>query len=176
MQIYLTLLFLFINTVISKAKQQVSAANPEESMRQNIIFRKRWSLFTIIMGTGLIAMFMLPQLSIIYPINHQLLLFVPLVFTIGICIGSIILSITTGQGGSRVLARKASGKPEKSLTVKMTAIGSLVCSILIKTIRRYFWKSASGSAGPITGPTRFRGLSSWSFYFSLSVCQNCWCE
>jgi uncharacterized membrane protein len=112
MQIYLTLLFLFINIVISKAKQQISAANPEESMRQNIIFRKRWSLFNIIMGTGLIAMFMLPQLSFIYPINHQLLLFIPLVYTIGICVATIILSITTGQGGSRV-ARKTAGENGK---------------------------------------------------------------
>ncbi|WP_286230874.1 DUF1648 domain-containing protein [Neobacillus mesonae] len=106
MQIYLTLLFLFINIVISKAKQQVSAANPEESLRQNIIFRKRWSLFTILMGTGLIAVFVVPQLSMIYPINHQLQLYIPLVYVVAVCAGTIILSITTGQGGSRI-SRKA---------------------------------------------------------------------
>jgi len=105
MQVYLTLLFLFLNTIISKAKQQVSAANPEESIRQNIVFRKRWSLFTIIMGTGLITIFMLHQLSLMYQINHQLLMIAPLVFTIGIVVVSIILSITTGQGGSRIAVK-----------------------------------------------------------------------
>lgn len=105
MQVYLTLLFLFINTIISKAKQQVSAANPEESIRQNIVFRRRWSLFTIIMGTGLITIFMLNQLSLMYHINHQLLMIAPLVFTIGIVVVSIILSITTGQGGSRITVK-----------------------------------------------------------------------
>jgi uncharacterized membrane protein len=112
MQIYLTLLFLFINIIISKAKQQISAANPKESIRQNLVFRKRWSLFTIIMGTGLIIMLMLQPLSLIYPINQQLLMIAPLVFIIGVCAASIILSITTGQGGSR-LAVKASGENGK---------------------------------------------------------------
>ncbi|MGJ7911899.1 DUF1648 domain-containing protein [Neobacillus sp. LXY-1] len=108
-QIYMTMLFLFINTIISKAKQQVSAENPEESLRQNIIFRKRWSLFTIIMGTGLVLMLTLQPLSFIYPISHQVLLIAPLVFVIGVCAASIILSITTGQGGSRI-GKAAGGK------------------------------------------------------------------
>ncbi|WP_312472057.1 DUF5808 domain-containing protein [Neobacillus sp.] len=108
MQIYLTLVFLFINTIISKAKQQVSAENPEVSIRQNLIFRRRWSLFTIIMGTALVSMFLLIQLSIIYPINQQLLMIVPLVFTVGILAWTIILSITTGQGGSRIPVKTGS--------------------------------------------------------------------
>lgn len=112
MQIYLTLLFLFVNIIISKAKQQVSAANPEESLNKNIIFRRRWSLFTILMGTGLIAMFMLPQLSLFYPINLKLQLYVPLVYLIAVCAGAIILSITTGQGGSR-MSRSATGENGK---------------------------------------------------------------
>lgn len=101
-QIYLTLLFLFINVIISKAKQQVSAENPEESLKHNIIFRRRWSLFTLLMGTGLIAMLTLPQLALIYPINTQLQLYVPIIYVILVCAGSIILSVTTGQGGSRI--------------------------------------------------------------------------
>ncbi|WP_052404881.1 DUF1648 domain-containing protein [Bacillus rubiinfantis] len=102
MQIYLTLLFLLVNTIISKAKQQVSAVNPEESLKQNIIFRKRWSLFTILMGTGLIIVLMLPQLSLMYPLSQQLLQYVVIGYVAVVCIASIILSITTGQGGSRI--------------------------------------------------------------------------
>lgn len=112
MQIFLTFLFLFINFIISKAKQQVSAENPEDSLRQNIIFRRRWSLFTILMGTGLIIIFTLPQLSLIYPISQQLSLYVPIAYVMVVCAASIILSITTGQGGSRV-SGKASGNSGK---------------------------------------------------------------
>lgn len=112
MQVYLTLLFLFINIIISKAKQQVSAANPKESIQKNIIFRRRWSLFTIVMGTGLVAMFMLPQLSMIYSLNHQIIMVGFLVYTVAVLAVSIILSITTGQGGSRVSV-KVSGEDGK---------------------------------------------------------------
>lgn len=102
MQAFLTVLFLFINIIIAKAKQQVSAENPETSMQQNVTFRRRWSAFMIIAGTALILMFSLIQFSFIFPISQQVLLIVPLLITFGMIVGAIVLSITTGQGGSRV--------------------------------------------------------------------------
>lgn len=114
MQVYMAALFLFINTIIGKAKQQISAANPEQSMMQNIKFRRRWSVFTIIMGIGLVLLFMLTQLSLMYPINKQALMAAPLVFTVATLVGTIVLSVTTGQGGSRV---KAVGKGEKGKVI-----------------------------------------------------------
>ncbi|WP_188455955.1 DUF1648 domain-containing protein [Virgibacillus oceani] len=102
MQVYLILLFLFINTMIAKAKQQVSAENPKESMRKNVIFRKRWSAYIIITGIAITLLFSFIQLSFIYPINQQLLTILPLVISIGIIAGAIVLSFTTGQGGSRL--------------------------------------------------------------------------
>lgn len=102
MQVYLTLLFLFLNTMIAKAKQQVSAENPDQSIRQNVIFRRRWSAFIIITGIAVTLLFSFIQLSFIYPVNGQLLVVVPLVFGIGVTFGAIVLSFTTGQGGSRV--------------------------------------------------------------------------
>ncbi|WP_284141565.1 MULTISPECIES: DUF1648 domain-containing protein [unclassified Virgibacillus] len=107
MQVYLTLLFIFINTIIAKAKQQVSAVNTESSVIQNIIFRRRWSLFIIITGTAMALLFAFIQLSLFYPVNTTLMLVLPLAISIGITIGAIILSITTGQGGSRL---KVQGK------------------------------------------------------------------
>lgn len=101
-QIYLTLLFLFVNTMIAKAKQQVSVENTDKSILQNVTFRRRWSAFIIITGVALTLLFTLIQLSFIYPINQQVLMIVPLVLSAGVIIGSIILAITTGQGGSRV--------------------------------------------------------------------------
>ncbi|RDW20886.1 hypothetical protein CWR48_04470 [Oceanobacillus arenosus] len=102
MQLYLMLLFLFINTMIAKAKQQINAEKPEESMHQNVIFRRRWSLYIIVTGTLLTIMFSFIQLSFIYPINQQLLTIIPLLFSFIMIIWAIVLSITTGQGGSRV--------------------------------------------------------------------------
>ncbi|TDL33016.1 DUF1648 domain-containing protein [Jeotgalibacillus sp. S-D1] len=102
MQIYLTLLFLFVNVIISRAKQQISAEQPERSKKQNLIFRRRWSAFIIITGTALTAMFSLIQVANVYPVNQQVLVAVPLIFSIGVLIASILISITTGQGGSRV--------------------------------------------------------------------------
>lgn len=101
-QIYLTFIFLFVNIVISKAKQQISAENPEKSMEQNIIFRRRWSAFTIWSGIALVLLLSLTQYSFIYPVNQSLLLTVSLALPLGMIIWAIILSITTGQGGSRI--------------------------------------------------------------------------
>ncbi|MFC4025735.1 DUF1648 domain-containing protein [Oceanobacillus longus] len=102
MQMYLTILFLFINKMIARAKQQIDPENPEESIRKNVLFRRRWSAYIIITGLALTVMFTIIQLSFIYHINQQVLTFIPLIVTLGLIIGSIILSITTGQGGSRV--------------------------------------------------------------------------
>jgi uncharacterized membrane protein len=101
-QICMTFIFLFVNVVIEKAKQQISAENPEESIKQNIIFRRRWSAFIIWSGTALVLLFSIAQYSFIYPMNQQLLLIVSLALPIGVIVWAIILSITTGQGGSRI--------------------------------------------------------------------------
>ncbi|MDY0406870.1 DUF1648 domain-containing protein [Virgibacillus sp. 179-BFC.A HS] len=114
MQVYLSALFLFINVIISKSKQQISAADSEQSLRQNIIFRRRWSLFTIIMGNGLVASMSLVQLSMLYNMSAKLPGIVITGFAIASVLGAIVLSITTGQGGSRVTVKSAkSGDPQK---------------------------------------------------------------
>ncbi|WP_077622557.1 DUF1648 domain-containing protein [Sediminibacillus massiliensis] len=102
MMVYLSLLFLGINTVIAKAKQQLNAENPEKSIQQSVIFRRRWSAFIIITGIAMTLLFSLIQLSFIYPINSKFLVIAPLVLGGGVTIGAIVLSFTTGQGGSRV--------------------------------------------------------------------------
>lgn len=102
LQLYLTLLFLFVNTIIAKAKQQVSTENPERSIKQNIIFRRRWSAFTIISGSAVVSIFSFTALSMVYPINPTLSMIISFAVAIGIVAGAIILSLTTGQGGSRL--------------------------------------------------------------------------
>ncbi|MGM0942518.1 MAG: DUF1648 domain-containing protein [Bacillota bacterium] len=106
-QLYLTLIFVLVNTIIGKAKQQINAENPNESMQQNILFRRRWSAFTIIGGILLTILFSIVQFSFMYPIPQALMIRAAILISIGLTIGAIILSITTGQGGSRI---KASSK------------------------------------------------------------------
>ncbi|WP_053071900.1 DUF1648 domain-containing protein [Ornithinibacillus contaminans] len=101
-QVYLTLVFMLSNTIIAKAKQQINAEKPTESMQQNVIFRRRWSLFLILAGIALTLLLSFAQVTFIFPIDTKWITIVPLLFTVVIVAGVIILSITTGQGGSRV--------------------------------------------------------------------------
>lgn len=102
MQIYLTALFLLINTMIVKAKQQIDAENPERSKQQNIIFRRRWSAYIIISSIALTCLFAFSQATFIYPISKGLIAGIPIVISVGMILGVLILSYTTGQGGSRI--------------------------------------------------------------------------
>lgn len=113
LQLFLTGLFLFINIVISKSKQQLDPDRPEESRLQNIIFRRRWSLFTIVSGTIMVAMFSLIQLSYVFPLNNYVLFISFMFVTLLIIAGAFVLTLTTGQGGSRV--QVVNGKSGKKI-------------------------------------------------------------
>lgn len=111
MNLYLTLLFMFLNTMIAKAKQQISAEKPKESMQQNVVFRRRWSAYLIGTGIGTTLLFSFIQLTIIFSMNAQLINLITAAFVILLVGWAIILSITTGQGGSRVkVATGTNGK------------------------------------------------------------------
>ena len=111
-QIFMLLVFFIINFIIKQSKQQISATNPEASKIQNIIFRRRWSLYMIISSIMMTLLFSYVQLTMIYP---SLLPYQDVVFFISIVIillGTIILSISTGQGGSRVKVTNAKNGAE----------------------------------------------------------------
>lgn len=101
-QLFLVCIFIFVNIIISRSKQQVSAKNPQASMMQNIIFRRRWSIFLFISGLALTIMFSIVQISFTYELSSFVLFSILIIVTGGILVGSIVLAITTGQGGSRV--------------------------------------------------------------------------
>lgn len=101
-QLFMLGLFIFINVMIARAKQQINPANPEKSLLQNQIFRRRWSGFTIVAGTLMILVFAVIQLSLFIQISPLILMVVNLGFTLIIVGYAIILSFTTGQGGSRI--------------------------------------------------------------------------
>ncbi len=102
MLIYMSFLFLFINITISKSKQQIDPNNPEASIQKTVIFRRRWSMFTIVSNYVLTILFTIMQLSLIYPINRSGISILSLLTAAIIVFGAIVLSITTGQGGSRL--------------------------------------------------------------------------
>ncbi|KUO50120.1 MAG: hypothetical protein APF76_06540 [Desulfitibacter sp. BRH_c19] len=112
-QIFMIGLFVFINSMISRAKQQINAANPEKSLIQNQSFRRKWSGFIIFTGTIMVLIFAFVQLSLIFDIDPKTLTFLNLSFTGCIVLYAIVLSVFTGQGGSRI--KVASGKDAKEI-------------------------------------------------------------
>lgn len=101
-QLFLIGVFVFTNIIIGRSKQQVDPANPEKSAKQNLIFRRRWSLFTIIGSILLTIVMALPQLSFVLNLNQNMLMIIIMVIVGLIVIGAFLLTIFTGQGGSRV--------------------------------------------------------------------------
>src|SRR5690625_3483652 len=81
-QLFLIVMMLLINFVIAKSKQQVSAENPEKSMKRNVIFRRRWSIFTYITTIMLTLMFALLQTNMFFEIHQTVMMVLPLLITL----------------------------------------------------------------------------------------------
>lgn len=106
LQLVMLGIFMFVNYIMSVSKQQVSAENPTVSKRQIVLFRRRWSVFMLISGTMTIMLLLFIQLTFIYPelIQYEdIVIFTVIGF---ILIGTFILSVITGQGGSRINVEK----------------------------------------------------------------------
>lgn len=101
-QLFLVGMFLVINYVIKHSKQQVSVENPHTSKQQNVMFRRRWSLYMVVTSILITIMFTFLQMTFIYPSLLAYEALVTFSFTGIILFGAILLSITTGQGGSRI--------------------------------------------------------------------------
>ncbi|GJM76171.1 hypothetical protein HMSSN036_83870 [Paenibacillus macerans] len=81
----MTLLFWFVNWSIQKSKQQIHAGNPEQSVRQNAAFRRRWSLFTILSSLALVFMFSFIQVNMIHPLDTNIVTLVSLIVPVLPC-------------------------------------------------------------------------------------------
>lgn len=102
-QIFMTFLMAFVYWVIGKSKQQFDPSDIEKSIDQNRVFRYRWSAFIMLMGPLLLVVFLFLQLTFTGFIKDvRLVTIVPMVIVLIIVASSIVLSVTTGQGGSRV--------------------------------------------------------------------------
>lgn len=114
LQLFLSALFLFINSVIIKSKQQIDPSDPERSASRNRTFRKRWSVYNLLTGIAVVLLFAMIQLSFFVPMSSTFMSILPLVIVGCIIIGAIVLSFTTGQGGSR-LNRKVTNKKGQTI-------------------------------------------------------------
>lgn len=101
-QLFLIVVFFFVNFVIKHSKQQVSAQNPEVSKKQNILFRRRWSLYNIITAIMMTLMMSYSQFTFIYPALKTYEDFATFGVLGAMFVGMIVLTIFTGQGGSRI--------------------------------------------------------------------------
>ncbi|GAK39277.1 DUF5808 domain-containing protein [Paenibacillus urinalis] len=102
MQLMMTLLFIFINSMIYRSKQQVDTDNPEISLSKNRIFRMRNSVFNVITSLLLVLLFNFMQFTMLYPVDAGVMMAVVIAVVCLVLVGVAILYFTTGQGGSRV--------------------------------------------------------------------------
>lgn len=107
-QFFMTLILFFSYKIIGWSKQQINASNPEESRERNIIFRRRWSWYMVIMVILLNLLFTYINLNILQVINTsgKGMMAVTFLVTGLILILSIYISLTTGQGGSRIKLKR----------------------------------------------------------------------
>lgn len=101
-QLFLLGVMLIVQYVINHTKQELSATDPERSKLQVIQFRRYWSIYLYVSTLLITFMFFGMQLTFIYPnlLSYENYFIIPIIALL--LIGAIILSIVTGQGGSRI--------------------------------------------------------------------------
>jgi len=117
-QLFLSFIMIFSYWMIGKSKQVINPSSPEKSLEQNRIFRYRWSIFMIATGLAIVFMISITQLfSFRFLKNIWILFGVVIIILLGILAAVIILSITTGQGGSKLYIKqiKTGDKTENKL-------------------------------------------------------------
>lgn len=102
MQAVMIITFVFINWSILKSKQQINPGDPEGSAARNAIFRRRWSFFNIMTSLIIILLFSFIQLNMILSFDTEMLALVSMLVPSLIVIGALVMTVITGQGGSRI--------------------------------------------------------------------------
>lgn len=104
--------FIVSHFSIAKSKQVVESKDPEGSIERNRRFRYSWSVFLAITGFLVVLLMCIGQLSPLFNWSSNTFLFFCFTFVGLIVFGALILSIRTGQGGSRIKLAQSQGKPE----------------------------------------------------------------
>lgn len=106
LQAVMALVFGFIYWIMQKTPPVIDPDAPEITSQQNTKFRYRWSAFIVFGGIVLLLVFMSLQLSITNIISLETAGIIPLVGAGVLVAGAIILSIASGQSGSRIRVGK----------------------------------------------------------------------
>ncbi|MED5020071.1 DUF5808 domain-containing protein [Paenibacillus chibensis] len=109
MQLVMIALFMFINRMILKSKQQINPDHPELSARRNAIFRLRWSMFNAAAAMIMVLLFSFIQLNMRFELHGSIVMLVSLLMPALVIIMALIFSFTTGQGGRRIGGSAAIG-------------------------------------------------------------------
>ncbi|MBC1727802.1 DUF1648 domain-containing protein [Listeria seeligeri] len=102
-------LFIFINFVIARSKQQVENEKPSDSLKRNMLFRQIFSKAMLIMCTILVIDFLVTQVVILLALPIEIMTVTMLGSVVIIIFGLVLLSVKVGQGGSRL---KFSDEPD----------------------------------------------------------------
>lgn len=114
-QLFMTIIMFFSYKIIGWSKQQISASDPKASKVRNKIFRYRWSAYMILMAIGINILFTVGNLSILQVIKMSAKTSMIVIFTITmlIIVSSIVMSVKTGQGGSKIKVESMDEENEK---------------------------------------------------------------
>lgn len=114
-QLFMTIIMFFSYKIIGWSKQQISASDPKASKERNKIFRYRWSAYMILMAIGINILFTVGNLSILQVIKMSAKTSMIVIFTITmlIIVSSIVMSVKTGQGGSKIKVESMDEENEK---------------------------------------------------------------
>lgn len=95
--------------IIGWSKQEISAKNPEESLKANILFRKTWSIYIVVMVTVMNVFFTIINFYSFGVINISMKFITALllIFTGLTLVSAILISLKVGQGGSRLKIRES---------------------------------------------------------------------
>ncbi|MDQ6422563.1 DUF5808 domain-containing protein [Paenibacillus sp. LHD-117] len=101
-QSFLLVVFVFTNAVIGRSKQVAEPGDPEGSLLRNMKFRQIWSSYLIAFGFMIMATLGLIPVGMLYGWSGNVAA-VATIAVVGIMtLASIVLSVKTGQGGSRI--------------------------------------------------------------------------
>lgn len=101
-QVFVTAVFAFAYSIISKARIQIDAGNREISLEQNRISRKRWSIFLVTVSSILLITISISQFHIMGFIDNTINKLANFVIFVLILIAVFVISVANGQSGSRI--------------------------------------------------------------------------
>jgi uncharacterized membrane protein len=105
-QAFLAIIMGFVYWVVRRTRPELDPQDTGKSVKQNTIFRYRWSIFIVFSGALLMLSFLAIQLSFSSVVPTWASIWIPMGVTFIMIIAVIVLSITTGQSGSRIKSVK----------------------------------------------------------------------